>query len=451
MNRRQLLACTGALLAGSLPAALAAPRAASGRAIVIGAGMAGLAAARYLTDHGWLVTVLEARPRIGGRIWSSTHWPDIPVDLGASWIHGSQGNPLTRLAHEAGARTVATYYERNQVYDRHGRPLSAAGQGKLDQWHARLERALHEIQQSDTDSTLQQALQQALRWPGLSDDDSTLLHFLVNSTIEHEYAGPWHALSAHWFDSAGAYQGDDVLFPAGYAALPQWLASGLDIRLNEVVQAVHSRDDSVSVHTASSQYQADRVVITLPLGVLQAGNVVFSPALPVAKQQAIAALGMGHYNKCYLRFEKAFWPQDKDWLEYIPPLAQRGQWSEWLSLSRVSSKPVLLGFNAADYGQAIEQQSDEKIVAGAMQTLRTLYGRQIPDPIDAQLTRWSSDPFARGAYSFNRAGSTPTQRTQLAAAAGRVHFAGEATHREHFATVHGAYLSGLRAAREIAG
>lgn len=94
--------------------------------------------------------------------------------------------------------------------------------------------------------------------------------------------------------------------------------------------------------------------------------------------------------------------------------------------------------------------SDVQIVASAMQTLKTIFGAEIPSPIDYQLTRWASDPFALGSYSFNRVGSTPTMRKDLAAPMGTtVSFAGEATEDNHFGTAHGAYMSGLRAARNI--
>ena len=157
---------------------------------------------------------------------------------------------------------------------------------------------------------------------------------------------------------------------------------------------------------------------------------------------------MGVLNKCYLKFSQAFWPSKFDWLEYIP--AKRGEWVEWVSFMRVARLPVLLGFNAADHGRKIEGWTNEQIVASAMRTLRTLFGRNVCEPLDYQITRWGSDPFARGAYSFTALGSTPRMRDHLAQSLnGKVFFAGEATERKHFGTVNGAYQSGLRAAQEI--
>ncbi|MET9883330.1 NAD(P)/FAD-dependent oxidoreductase [Streptomyces sp. NPDC006430] len=208
----------------------------------------------------------------------------------------------------------------------------------------------------------------------------------------------------------------------------------------------------VSVTTDKGVFSADHVVVTLPLGVLQSGAVTFGPGLPAAKRTAIGRLGMGVLNKCYLRFPRAFWP-NTDWLGYIPPTARYGQWAQWaqwVNVTRTNGKPVLLGFNAGGFGRCIEGWSDGQVVDSAMGTLRTLFGGTVPAPADYQITRWASDPYALGSYSYNGIDSKPAMRDQLAAAVGgRVHFAGEATSRASFATTHGAYQSGIRAAKEI--
>jgi monoamine oxidase len=98
---------------------------------------------------------------------------------------------------------------------------------------------------------------------------------------------------------------------------------------------------------------------------------------------------MGTLNKCYLRFESGFWPEDVDWLQYIP--REHGVWTEWVSFAHVANKPILLGFNAGDHGRQIESWINQQIVDSAMKTLRTIFGPNTPDPIDYQITRWSTD------------------------------------------------------------
>ncbi|MCB0117320.1 MAG: FAD-dependent oxidoreductase, partial [Caldilineaceae bacterium] len=134
MNRRSLLKIASLSLLGGMIQACSAPRPAADRrrVIVIGAGMAGLAAARSLAGQNFEVVVLEARDRIGGRTWTSDHWPDAPLDLGASWIHGVEDNPITALADEIQARTFATSYDSSILYDSEGEPIDARTEAQLE-------------------------------------------------------------------------------------------------------------------------------------------------------------------------------------------------------------------------------------------------------------------------------------------------------------------------------
>jgi monoamine oxidase len=188
----------------------------------------------------------------------------------------------------------------------------------------------------------------------------------------------------------------------------------------------------------------------LPQGVLKAGYVSFSPPLPEAKLAAIERMRMGILNKVYLRFPRIFWPEEADMLGYIPE--RKGEWAEWLNIAHYTGQPVLLAFNAADYGRALEDLPDDEIVAAAMATLRTMFGNDIPEPEAALITRWGADIYSHGSYSYMPLGATPDHYDDLAEPLGeRVFFAGEATSSDFPATVHGAYLSGLRAAEEILG
>lgn len=452
MNRRSFALLLKALIGG---AALTHPLAtetagAAGdrrRLIVIGAGLAGLAAARRLKSLGHEVTVLEGRDRIGGRTHTSTKWKDLPVDLGASWIHESKGNPLTALAREAGAKLLTTNFDDSIAYHTDGSAWTPADEARFEELQERVYGILEVAQDAEADQTLRQALN-ALVGSDAPAETRRLVNFLLSSEMEAEYSGSVDQLSAYWFDDADGYSGPDQLFAEGFRVLVAHLSAGLNILTGKAVTAIDWSGPGVRVVTTSGEYRAEQCLVTLPLGVLKTGNPVFTPALPAAKRKAIAGLGMGLVNKCFLRFPSVFWPEDVDWIGYVP--ATHGEWTAWLSFAKVADQPVLLGFLAADVAAKRETLSDAAIVASAMKVLRTIYGQDIPEPEDYQITRWAADPFARGSYSFNAVNSTPAMRTILAApVGGRLFFAGEATEKKLYATAHGAYLSGLRAAEEM--
>lgn len=454
MDRRNFLTLFALTLAGStLKGGCAASQDAVGtspqqKIVVIGAGIAGLAAARELQQQGQEVVVLEARDRIGGRIWTSTQWSDVPLDFGATWIHGVDGNPLTDLADEIGGDRLTTSYDRAMLYNTSGQPLSPEEADRLETLREKIFDMLATAQNAEEDTSIRQALTPLLRQFEQGSEAHRFINFILNSELEQEYSGSTESLSAHWYDSGEAFGGDDDFFVAGFRVIPEFLAQGLRIELGQVVEEIRWEEAPLRVITQQGEFLADRVLVTLPLGVLKENKVRFTPPLPPEKQGAIAKLGMGVLNKCYLRFPEVFWAEDVDWLEYIA--ADRGEWAEWVSFSATANQPILLGFNAADQGKALEALSDEAIVASAMDTLRQIYGDDIPEPLDYQITRWASDPFALGSYSYNAVGSVPAMRQDLAAPLGEsVFFAGEATSEAYFGTTHGAYLSGLQAAQDI--
>ncbi|MDL1877492.1 FAD-dependent oxidoreductase, partial [Cytophagia bacterium CHB2] len=156
----------------------------------------------------------------------------------------------------------------------------------------------------------------------------------------------------------------------------------------------------------------------------------------------------GVIEKCCLRFERPFWPVDVDWVEFVS--GRRGEWAEWLSLARATGTPVLVGFQGGAPARALAALDDGALVDAALGALRAMFGKKVPAPAGAIVTRWAADPFARGAYSFNAVGSDGAMRRALAEPVdGRLFFAGEATSADYFATTHGAYLSGLAAADAV--
>lgn len=414
----------------------------SAEVIVIGAGAAGLAAARKLQDQGTDVVLLEGRSRIGGRVHTSNQWQGAPIDLGASWIHGIRRNPITRLAKQAGAKWVESDYDNFGVYRENGGLLNAKEENQLELLFGRIDRIVRSGQNS------QRPLADLLK-KDLAGYDTPLGQFAVNGLVEQEYAADDSAISGLGAYFGEEYGGSDVWFPKGYRQVIAPLAQGLKLHLGHVVQEVFHDQAGVSVVTSNGEFRAKRALITLPLGVLKRGKIRFSPALPQRKTQAIASLGMGLLNKVVLRFAKPFWSRDQEFFGRLS--GEKGAWAFWLNLYHHIDEPILMGFNAAKFGRATESWSDQQIVASAQQALQGMFGNTNA-VTGYQVTRWNADPFSGGSYSFLPPGaSSRTIRALGEPISDRLFFAGEATSEDYPSTVHGAYLSGIREAERILG
>lgn len=314
----------GALLSGR-GAARDVLAAGAGSVIVIGAGAAGLGAASELAAAGLDVTVLEARERIGGRVWTAEHWGH-RLDLGASWIHGVRRNPLTELARAAGARLAPTDYSNWVVRDSAGRVLGRRARPR---------------------------------------------HFLDVVTVEHEYGADVEWLHPDFAEEGSDLRGGDALFPEGYVQVFEPLLGGFAIELGAVVERVETTATGVAVVGGAMRRTADAVVVTVPLGVLQSGDIDFDPPLEPDRIGAIGRLGMGVLDKLYLRFEDVFWDRRVERLGHVG--TPQRWFAEWFNLAAYTGAPILLGFNAGSAADELADRSDDELVAIAMRVLREMY------------------------------------------------------------------------------
>lgn len=417
------------------------------KVLVLGAGMAGLGAARVLADGGAKVTVIEARDRIGGRTHTSHLWPDLPVDMGASWIHGVTGNPLTAIADQIGAARTLSPYDRWATFNAHGKLLDVSDLEART--FALMEKARALAGELDADTSLQAAIEGTPDWAALAPRDRRIMRMIINTRIEHDYSGDWSRLSAWSFDEDAAFVGGDVVLNKGFGPLVAQLSAGLDIRLGETVRDISPVSVGIRVTTISGAHEADHVIVTLPLGVLKSGEIRFGQPLAPARQRAIDRLEMGLLNKCWLRFDRVFWPQEPDIIDFVGLKA--GLWAEWMNGFPSTGQPLIVGFNGGGVADAVETLDDRATTASAMEALRAMFGTAIPDPVASQISRWRQDPFSHGAYSIIPVGASGKDRAALAGAdwQGRLRFAGEACAQDFPATAHGALITGRKAATEI--
>ena len=409
--------------------------------VIIGAGVAGLAAATELRANGFDdVVVLEARDRIGGRVWTDTIGDGFPIDLGASWIHGIDGNPIAAIARENNIATHRTDWGNGVFHYDAGEPARSARRAMRDFWR---------LAEENPERSFQSVREELLSTMDFSDADRHYLDYLLTTEVENEYAADLSDLSYRSVDGASSFRGGDVIFQGGYRQIVDVLASGVAVRRGQAVTEIdHSGSTIVVTTAAGATFEADRVIVTVPLGVLKDDSIAFRPLLPVRKRNAIANLEMGVLNKTYLLFDEVFWDMDVERLQYVS--ADRGQWAETISLYPYTGQPILAMLNSATYGTQLERLSDREVVARAVAALTNMYG-DVPSPRGVRTTRWRSDPWAHGSYSYVPAGSSFAEHAALGEPVGdKVFFAGEATNDNYPATVHGAFLSGVRAARQIA-
>jgi monoamine oxidase len=453
-SRRHFLRSAGSLLLLARLGSTVKSFAQGERVLVLGAGMAGISAARALADVGCSVTVLEARDVAGGRIRTDMSL-GAPLDLGASFIHGTKGNPLVALASRFGAATYDIDQGEDLYVNAAGGAVSTAVMNQAErEYNATFKRLLaiqdglsQDISIGSVSSPLIKRIRQR-RGAAIGD----MVNFLVRSEIGIEFGADLNQMSLKYFDQDEAFSGSDLLLKPGYISLIDGLAQGLDIRFNQLVRGISWSSSGVRVTTESGVFDADRAIITLPLGVLKRGDIEFSPGLPTAKANAIAKLRMGVLDKTYFKFPTAFWQTREDSIGFIGNVGAKSstQIPEYYTLDQALGVPILFGFTAGAQARRFEQLDLSTISAASMASFRKIFGSSVPEPEAVMQTRWSSDPYSYGSYSYISVGAKTEYYDTLARPINnRVFFAGEATHRRYPGTVHGAYLSGIREANLV--
>lgn len=328
---------------------------------------------------------------------------------------------------------------------------------------------------SDRSATLGSVVDEALmQHKGILDlnaQDFRLLNWHI-ANLEYSNATNLNRLSLQgWdIDAGNEWEGKHTMVVGGYQSVARGLSmlpTPLTIRqkaaVKRITYTVEGANGPARIDLEDGQsVEADYVVNTIPLGVLKHGGVEFQPPLPSWKTDAIGRLGFGVLNKVILVYKDAFWDKDRDIFGTLQTptnrlslnqkdyVSRRGRFFQWFNVSNTTGMPCLLALMAGDAGYDTEITPNDELIAEATEVLRMRYGARVPSqPLEAVVTRWESDRFARGSYSNAGVKMQAEDYQIMAQSIGNMHFAGEHTIVTHPATVHGAYLSGLRAASDV--
>ena len=419
----------------------------SDRIIVIGAGIAGISAAKKIQDQGKEVLVLEARERLGGRIHTSQIGNN-HVDLGATWLNGDIGNPVANAATRYKIKKVPLPDETPEyAYDSESQRTFSGKE--IEDFSNDFYKELKELKRELEDkASMSDAADAFIAARNLTGEAARKVRWAIEQfNVEVFYAGPASNTSLEWFDEEEDFEGSDYGFPHGYSQIVEALAAGIDIEYEMTVNKIQYDSKGVLIEAGDKVYRGSLAIITVPLGVLKSGDIKFEPALPAKKQESIDKLAMGTLEKVVLQFDTVFWTGAG--LIYLDePL---GRLPLYMDISAVSQQPTLIVFHGGKNSvDLLSRYDDESIKSLAIERLSKALGKEVPEPTNYLVTRWCQDPYAFGSYAYLPVGSSPADMDELAKPVNsRLFFAGEATSSKYYGQTHGAMISGLSAAQKI--
>ncbi|KAG0457410.1 hypothetical protein HPP92_022567 [Vanilla planifolia] len=416
-------------------------------------------------SFGFKVLVLEGRKRCGGRVYTKRMEGAnkfAAADLGGSVLTGTLGNPLGIIAKQLGS-SLHKVRDKCPLYRPDGIPVDPQLDMKVENAFNRLLEKASRLRQCMGEVSMDVSLGAALETfrqvygDAVTQEEMNLFNWHL-ANLEYANAGLLSKLSLAFWDQDDPYDmgGDHCFLPCGNGRLIQALAENVPIVYEKTVHTIRYGADGVQIIAGGQVYEGDMALCTVSLGVLKNGSINFVPELPQRKLDGIKRLGFGLLNKVAMLFPYVFWSTDLDTFGHLSEdPSRRGEFFLFYSYATVAGGPLLIALVAGEAAHSFESMPPTDAVAAVLQILRGIYepqGIDVPDPLQSVCTRWGTDPFSLGSYSNVAVGASGDDYDILAESVGdgQLFFAGEATTRRYPATMHGAFLSGLREAANIA-
>lgn len=401
--------------------------------VVIGAGAAGLAAGRELRRRGVSFVILEARDRVGGRAWTVPHGAAAPLDLGCEWLHSGSRNVLAELAPSLGFELDTS----DPPWMRPARGVSAAEAEAFFAAHGafddRLAAAAEDAERTGQDRAASDFLDPGGRWNARLDAIATFYHGAPLERVSVVDYGRYIDTGENWRARGG------------YGALIAATGADLPVKLGRAVRKVDATGRRITIETSSGALECDAVIVTVPTNVLASGAITFSPALD-AHLAAAAALPLGIADKLYLALDT---PGDFEPDTRVGTDVNTRDSGSYTLLP--GGRPMIEGYFGGDYARALEDGGLPAFVSAARDDLARAFGASIlPRLTPIVATGWARDPLSLGSYSHALPGQADARATLATPVDGRIFFAGEAVSRAFFSTAHGAFETGVAAARAVA-
>lgn len=423
--------------------------------IVVGAGLSGLAAGNKLTQNNQSVLVLEAKNRVGGRI-NTNHDFSVPVDLGASWAHDLPNNQLAKdfsdVLELLPFSDLLDQFEDHVAYDQFYKLQNLEALNRIKNFVRHFFKEINNTRNKTLSSTLEN-----LNSINIHQDKLPIIKKWLENLLAC-WAGDELAKIHPQLWKGMTEEGDMSYVLNGFDQVINKLTKNIDIQLNSPVKLINYAQTKnkkyITIETTNhSIYKAKKVIVTLPIGVLKSESCNFVPKLPVEKQQAIKQIGNGILNKAVLKFEHCFWQKDALSIQCFP--SENSNIQVYINYQAMYGKPILVALYGGDVARHMEYLEQDNIAEFENQLLaplKNIYGDKFQSPEEILTTKWQTDPYTLGAYSYLPSDSKLDCFDKLAEPIeNKVYFSGEATDNKYYATAHGAYMSGMRVANEIMG